>query len=163
MSSMPMSTSPVRAAFSPRTARFLMVLGGCTELLDRSLPGDSPARMYLDQIQRTTEKASAITNQLLAFGRKQVMEIRPMDLHQALTESEFMLPRLLGSDIEFTFLHGAAKSCILSDMTQIEQVIANLAINSRDAMPEGGRLTISTRNVSTIPAEATDSPQLSGN
>jgi two-component system, cell cycle sensor histidine kinase and response regulator CckA len=121
------------------------VLGGCTELLDRSLPGDSPARIYLDQIQRTTEKAAAITKQLLAFGRKQVMEIRPMDLHEALTESEFMLPRLLGSDIELTFCHGATKSWILSDMTHIEQVIANLAINSRDAMPEGGRLTISTR------------------
>ena len=141
----------------------LMVLGGCTELLDRSLPGDSPARIYLDQIQRTTEKASAITRQLLAFGRKQVMEIHPMDLHQALTESEFMLPRLLGSDIELKFHHGASESWILSDMTQIEQIIANLAINSRDAMSEGGRLTISTRNVSAIPAEGADAPQLLGN
>ena len=140
----------------------LMVLGGCAELLDRSLPGDSPARIYLDQIQRTTEKASAITKQLLAFGRKHVMELRPMDLHQALTESEFMLPRLLGSDIELTFRHGAVKSWILSDLTQIEQVIANLAINSRDAMPQGGHLAISTRNVSTVPGAGTDAIALPG-
>ena len=140
----------------------LMVLGGCTELLDRSLPRESSARMYLDQIQRTTEKAAAITKQLLTFSRKQVLEIRPMDLHETLTESEFMLPRLLGSDIELTFHHDAAKSWILSAPTQIEQVIANLAINARDAMPEGGRLVISTRNATILHGEDTDSPSLSG-
>jgi len=141
----------------------LMVLGGCTELLDRSLPGESPARLYLDQIQRTTEKAAAITKQLLTFSRKQVLEIHPMDLHEALTESEFMLPRLLGSDIELTFHHNAAKSWILSAPSQIEQVIANLAINARDAMPEGGRLDISTRNATILPKEGADFPSLSGN
>ena len=140
----------------------LMVLGGCTELLDRSLPGESPARMYLDQIQRTTEKAAAITKQLLTFSRKQVLEIHPMDLHETLTESEFILPRLLGSDIELTFHHGAQKSWILSAPTQIEQVIANLAINARDAMPEGGRLSISTRNTTILPGEDEDSPSISG-
>jgi two-component system cell cycle sensor histidine kinase/response regulator CckA len=141
----------------------LMVLGGCTELLDRSLPGESTARIYLDQIQRTTEKAAAITKQLLAFSRKQVFELRPMDLHEALSKSEFMLPRLLGSDIELTFHHDAAKSWILSDPSQIEQVVANLAINSRDAMPEGGRLAISTRNAVTLSSETDGSSPLSGN
>jgi PAS domain S-box-containing protein len=131
----------------------LMVLGGCSELLERSLPKESGARVYLDQIQRTTEKATAITKQLLAFSRKQVLEIRAMDLHAALTASEFMLPRLLGSDIELTFRHEAAHSWILSDPAQIEQVIMNLAVNSRDAMPEGGRLTVSTRDSSTLPEE----------
>jgi PAS domain S-box-containing protein len=140
----------------------LMVLGGCTELLDRSLPGESPARIYLDQIQRTTEKATAITKQLLTFSRKQVFKICPMDLHESLTESEFILPRLLGSDIQLSFHHDAARSWILSASTQIEQVIANLAINARDAMPEGGRLAISTRNTTTLPEEGVDSPSLSG-
>jgi CheY-like chemotaxis protein len=86
-----------------------------------------------------------------------------MDLHETLTESEFMLPRLLGSDIELTFHHDAAKSWILSAPTQIEQVIANLAINARDAMPEGGRLEISTRNATILPEDGADAPSLSGN
>jgi two-component system, cell cycle sensor histidine kinase and response regulator CckA len=141
----------------------LMVLGGCTELLDRSLSRESPARMYLDQIQRTTEKATAITKQLLSFSRKQVVEIHPMDLHESLAESEFMLPRLLGSDIELTSHHDATKSWILSAPNQIEQVIANLAINARDAMPEGGRLEISTRNADLVPEDGADSPSQKGN
>jgi two-component system, cell cycle sensor histidine kinase and response regulator CckA len=134
----------------------LMVMGGSSELLERLLPKDSTARVYLDQIQRTTEKAAAITRQLLAFSRKQVLEIRAMDLHAALTASEFMLPRLLGSDVELTFRHEASNSWILSDPAQIEQVIMNLAVNSRDAMPEGGRLMVSTRNAQHLP-EAGDS------
>jgi two-component system cell cycle sensor histidine kinase/response regulator CckA len=133
----------------------LMVMGGSSELLERLLPKDSTARVYLDQIQRTTEKAAAITRQLLAFSRKQVLEIRAMDLHAALTASEFMLPRLLGSDVELTFRHEASNSWILSDPAQIEQVIMNLAVNSRDAMPEGGRLMVSTRNAQ-HPPEAGD-------
>ena len=131
----------------------LMVMGGCSELLERSLPKESGARVYLDQIQRTTEKATAITKQLLAFSRKQVLEIRAMDLHQALRASEFMLPRLLGSDIELSFRHEAVNSWIFSDPAQIEQVIMNLAVNSRDAMPEGGRLMVSTRNAARLPDE----------
>ena len=134
----------------------LMVLGGCSELLEKSLPKESGARVYLDQIQRTIEKATAITKQLLAFSRKQVLAIRALDLHAALTASEFMLPRLLGSDIELTFRHEAAHSWILSDPAQIEQVIMNLAVNSRDAMPEGGRLTVSTRNATKLPESAAD-------
>jgi PAS domain S-box-containing protein len=129
----------------------LMVISGCSELLERSLPKDTPARIYLDQIHRTSQKAAAITKQLLAFSRKQVLELRPLDLHEALTDSEFMLPRLLGSDVQLSFRHEAAKSWILSDLAQIEQVVANLAINARDAMPEGGRLSISTRNATQVP------------
>lgn len=129
----------------------LMVLGGCTELMERSLPKETPARVYLDQIQRTTEKAAAITKQLLAFSRKQVLELRAMDLHEALSASEFMLPRVLGSDVELRFQHFAEHCWILSDPSQIEQVVLNLAVNSRDAMPEGGMLTIATRNAWQLP------------
>ena len=132
----------------------LMVLGGCSELLDRSLPSESPARVYLDQIQRTTEKATAITKQLLAFSRKQVVDFRPMDLHATLAECELMLPRLLGSDIVLTFRPQAKHSWIRSDPGQIEQVLANLAINARDAMPAGGHLTISTWDAACGPADA---------
>jgi two-component system cell cycle sensor histidine kinase/response regulator CckA len=135
----------------------LMVLGGCSELLDRSLPKESPSRIYLDQIQRTTEKAATITKQLLAFSRKQVLELRPINLHAALTESEFMLPRLLASDIELTFQRDAKHPWILSDPSQVEQIVVNLAINARDAMPRGGRLTISTRDATDPPDDAADS------
>ena len=134
----------------------LMVLGGCSELLERTLPAESAARIYLDQIRRATEKAAAMTKQLLTFSRRQVLEFRPIDVHGALRDSEFMLPRLLGSDIELTFQHEAQRSWILSDPTQIEQVVANLAINSRDAMPGGGRLTIATRNAAELPEDGVD-------
>jgi nitrogen-specific signal transduction histidine kinase/CheY-like chemotaxis protein len=107
----------------------LMVLDSSTELLERSLPSTSAARIYLDQIQRTTAKAAAITKQLLAFSRKQVLD-----------------------DIELSFHHNASRSWIRSDPGQIEQVVANLAINARDAMPKGGRLSISTRNPDGTPS-----------
>src|SRR5262249_55964832 len=137
----------------------LMILGSCSELLERSLPAESPGLMYLAQIQRTTEKAAAMTRQLLAFNRKQILQFRVINLHEALADSEFMLPRLLGSDIELSFSHAAQHPWILSDAGQIEQVVANLAINSRDAMPKGGRLTISTRNASSLPPEIVDFPE----
>ncbi len=134
----------------------LMVLDSSTELLERSLPSSSGARMYLDQIQRTSAKAAAITKQLLAFSRKQVVEFRPMDLHAALAQCQFMLPRLLGSDIELSCDHAAEHSWIRSDPGQIEQVVANLAINARDAMPRGGCLKISTRNQNDSPHSSND-------
>jgi len=130
----------------------LMVLTVSSELLQTNLPPRSPAVRYLDQIQRTTERATAITKQLLAFSRKQLIDVRPTDLHEVLTNSEFMLPRLLGSDVELTFRHEAACSWIRADAGQLEQVIANLAINARDAMPGGGKLMISTHNSDSLPA-----------
>ena len=132
----------------------LMVLTVSSELLESNLPAHSPGKRYLDQIQRTTERAAAITKQLLAFSRKQMMDVKPTDLHEALTDSEFMLPRLLGSDVELTFRHEAACSWLRADATQLEQVIANLAINARDAMPGGGKLTISTYNSNSAPPNA---------
>ena len=77
-----------------------------------------------------------------------------MDVHEVLTESEFLLPRLLGSDVELTFQHEATSSWIKGDPVQLEQVIANLAINARDAMPLGGKLTVSTRNAKALPVDA---------
>ena len=134
----------------------LMVLSGSTELLERTLPAHSAAGPYVEQIRRTIEKATAITRQLLAFSRKQVLDTKPIDLHEVLTGCEFMLPRLIGSDIQLTFRHQAAQARILADASQLEQVIANLAINARDAMPGGGSLTISTRNATDLPQA--DSP-----
>ncbi len=132
----------------------LMVLTGAAELLQESLTGNPAAAAYLDQIRRTVDRAAGITKQLLAFSRKQLLEVKPVDLHAVLTDSEFMLPRLLGSDVELTFQHKAARSWMLADPSSLEQVIANLAINARDAMPEGGKLTITTRNAERLPADS---------
>jgi two-component system cell cycle sensor histidine kinase/response regulator CckA len=129
----------------------LMMLSGATELLEQSLPANSAAMRYLERMRHTTERAAAITRQLLAFSRKQVLEAKPIDLHEVLTDCEFMLPRLIGSDVELTFQHNAARSWIRADGAQVEQVVANLAINARDAMPSGGKLTISTRNAEALP------------
>lgn len=142
----------------------LMVLSSSAELLARSLPANSQAAPYVEQILRTTEKAAVITKQLLAFSRKQVLEVEPTDLHEVLTDCEFILPRLLGSDIELTFQHQAIHSWIEVNAAQLEQVVANLAINARDASACGGTLTISTRNASSLPkgvsqsAASTDGP-----
>jgi signal transduction histidine kinase len=126
----------------------LMVLTGSADLLEGTLPPNSRGASYLQQIQRTTERAATITRQLLAFSRKQVLQVKPIDLHEALTDCEFLLPKLLGSDIELTFEHKAARPWIRADSSQLGQILANLAVNARDAMPHGGTLTISTRNTS---------------
>ncbi len=143
----------------------LMVLSGSTELLERTLPPQSSGSKYVEQIRRTIEKGAAITKQLLAFSRKQVLNAKPADLHEILTDCEIMLPRFLGSDVLLTFQHHAAHSWIRADAGQIEQAIANLAINARDAMPGGGSLTISTRNAFALPEGAStngDVPAPSG-
>jgi PAS domain S-box-containing protein len=132
----------------------LMVLSGSTELLERALSPQSPASRYVEQIRRTVEKAAVITKQLLAFSRKQVLDTKAVDIHEILTDCEFMLPSLVGSDVQLTFQHQAARSWMLADAAQLEQAIANLAINARDAMPGGGSLTISTRNASALPERA---------
>ena len=131
----------------------LMVLTVSAELLQNQPAAQVLGLMYLGQIRRTVERAAAITKQLLAFSRKQLIDVRPTDLHEVLTDSEFMLPRLLGSDVELTFRHEAAFSWIQADAGQLEQVIANLAINASDAMPGGGKLTISTRNTASLPVD----------
>lgn len=133
----------------------LMVLSGSAELLSDTLPARFSGNQYLEQIRRTVDKAAAITSQLLAFSRKQVLDAKPVDLHEVLTDSEFMLPRLLGSDVRLTFQHHAAQSWIKADSAQLEQVIVNLAVNARDAMPNGGMLTIATRNEFSLPANVT--------
>jgi len=140
----------------------LMVLSGSAELLGAALPANFGGAQYLEQIRRTVDKAAAITGQLLAFSRKQVLDAKPVDLHEVLTDSEFMLPRLLGSDVRLTFQHHAAQSWIKADPAQLEQVIVNLAVNARDAMPDGGTLTIATRNEFSLPASVTPDVQEAG-
>ncbi|MCA9627454.1 MAG: response regulator [Myxococcales bacterium] len=125
----------------------LSVVLTCAELLYMDLPAEDPLRADVDEIRRAGQRATELTRQLLTFSRRRVLEPKVLDLNQVLEGSERMLGRLLGADIELTCLHEAAVGKIVADPGTLDQVLMNLAVNARDAMPEGGQLTIETRNV----------------
>ncbi len=124
----------------------LTVITGHSELLLRQLSADDPRRKSAEQIEKTAYMAAALTRQLLTFSRKQVIEPRVLNLNAVIATIEKMLRRLIGEDIEFCTLLDSTAGCIKADPGQIEQVIMNLAVNARDAMPKGGKLTITTAN-----------------
>jgi PAS domain S-box-containing protein len=103
-----------------------------------------PMRHDLQDVKAAAERAAALTAQLLAFGRKQVIDPKIVDLNQLVAGSVAMLKRLIGEDVELTFTPGAGLGMLKVDRSQMEQVLVNLAINARDAMPEGGELSIET-------------------
>jgi PAS domain S-box-containing protein len=119
-------------------------------------PGGDPAscRSDLEAIRGAAERASALTQQLLAFSRKQVMRLRTIDLNAAVTEIEKLLRSVIGEDVEFVSSLDPALGTVRADPSQMVQVVLNLAINGRDAMPQGGRLTVETRNVEVDAAQA---------
>ena len=125
----------------------LMVIFGNGELLEMSLPRDAPQRESVDQISRAAERAAALTRQLLAFSRKQVPELSIVDLNALVTDAEKMLSRLIGENVRLHMDLEPNLSRVHVDRGQMDQVIINLAINARDAMANGGRLTIVTREV----------------
>ena len=102
---------------------------------------------YALQIHAASSKAAAITLQLLAFSRKQVVDPTLLDLNFVVNDLAKMVPRLLGEDVEFTLALDSQLGTVRADRTQIEQIIVNLAVNARDAMPKGGQITVETRNV----------------
>jgi len=124
----------------------LMVIKGHTELLLGALaPGDSIARK-IEQIDRSADRATTLTRQLLAFSRLQVLQPQIINLNSVVEEMGKLLPRLIGEDIELILRPDQTLGTIRADASQMEQVIMNLAVNSRDAMPTGGKLLIGTRN-----------------
>jgi PAS domain S-box-containing protein len=126
----------------------LTVIRGYSELLLARLKADDSTRKDLEEVKKAADRASGLTRQLLAFSRRQFMAPKVIDLNALIVNMDGMLRRLLGEDIVelCTELNPQAGS-IRADSGQIEQVIMNLAVNARDAMPKGGRLTIETRNV----------------
>ncbi len=106
-----------------------------------------PVREDVEEIRRAAERASDLVKQLLAFGRKQVLQPRPTDLRDLIGRMEKLVRRLMGDHVVVTFLEPGAIGTVSIDPVQIEQVVMNLAVNARDAMPTGGRLTIETANV----------------
>jgi len=124
----------------------LTAILGNTGLLLEGLPTLSPLRPEIEEIKKAAESAAGLTRQLLAFSRKQPQDIRVLDLNDLVTDIQKLLRRLLGEDIEVVTKLAKALGPVRADASQLEQVIVNLAVNARDAMPEGGRLTIETIN-----------------
>jgi len=125
----------------------LGVIIGYSDLLEEGLPQNDPLRKKCGQIKKAGQSAVSLIRQLLAFSRQQVLEPRVLDLNSIVLNLEKMLRRLIGENIEFSTALDPELGRIKADQGQIEQVIMNLVVNARDAMPQGGRLTIESANV----------------
>jgi two-component system cell cycle sensor histidine kinase/response regulator CckA len=125
----------------------LTIIKGNSQLSLMDLKQDDPGRENLEEIQKAADKASDLVRQLLAFSRRQMMEIKVVDLNTLLRNLEKMLGRVIGEDIELVTILAENLRSIKVDPGQVEQVIMNLAVNAKDAMPSGGKLTIETANV----------------
>ena len=125
----------------------LTVIMGYTTLLLGQLKTGDPIRSDLEEVQNAAESAANLTRQLLAFSRRQLLEPRIVDLNQIATSMQKMLRRLLGDDIELSLLTARQLGRVHADPGQIEQIIMNLVVNARDAMPRGGKVAIETGNV----------------
>jgi two-component system, cell cycle sensor histidine kinase and response regulator CckA len=125
----------------------LSVIIGYSEALEESLPQDSRLQKNCQQIKKAGQSAASLTRQLLAFSRQQVLEPKVLDLNAVVLNVEKMLCRLIGEHIELATALDPALARVKADQGQIEQVIINLAVNARDAMPNGGKLTVQTANV----------------
>ncbi|EEF58215.1 two-component system sensor histidine kinase NtrB [Pedosphaera parvula] len=125
----------------------LTVIGGYCALSLRQIDEAHPLQKSIAEIQKASERAASLTSQLLAFSRKQVLQPRVLQLNEVVRGMEKMLRRLIGEDIELSTAFDLLLGHVKADPGQIEQVIMNLAVNARDAMPRGGKLTISTANI----------------
>ncbi len=131
------------------------IIGFCDLLLARHQAGD-PSFADVMQIKQNANRAANLTRQLLAFSRRQTLRPKVLSLTDALAELQNLLSRLLTEKVELKIVHGRDLGLVKVDQNQIEQVIMNLAVNARDAMPDGGRLTIRTANVSEEDSRALD-------
>src|ERR1700722_13549854 len=123
-----------------------VIIGYSEIVLDHADP-DSPTHRHVTEIKRAGVRAASLTRQLLTFSRQHVLEPKVMNLNTAVSEMEKMLRRLIGADIDLDTRLAPDLGAVRADPGQIEQVVLNLAVNARDAMPQGGDLTIETSNV----------------
>ena len=133
------------------------IIGFCDLLLARHQAGD-PSFADVVQIKQNANRAANLTRQLLAFSRRQTLRPKVLSLTDALAELQNLLARLLTEKVELKIVHGRDLGLVKVDQNQLEQVIINLSVNARDAMPDGGRLTIRTANVSEADSRALDHP-----
>ena len=125
----------------------LTAVSGYGEIVADLLQPEDPARAHVEEIREAARRAADLTRQLLAFSRKQVLEPTVLDLNAVLSDMDKMLRRVIGEDIVLVTALDAEIGRVKADRGQVEQVIMNLVVNARDAMPKGGRLTLETRNV----------------
>ncbi|MDX6449969.1 MAG: hypothetical protein QOH16_18 [Gaiellaceae bacterium] len=126
----------------------LTAISGYSEFLIDGLDDDR-LRRHADEIRKAAARAASLTGQLLAFSRRQVLQPRALDLNAVVSDMDMMLRRLIGEDVELVTLLDPTVSPVQADPTQVEQVIVNLAVNARDAMPNGGSVTIETSDAGT--------------
>jgi PAS domain S-box-containing protein len=137
----------------------LTVINGYSDLLLSRLKEDDPLWSTVNEIRRAGQRAAELTQQLLAFSRRQVIEPRPLNLNRLIGETLDMLQRLVGEDIELVTTLEPALGAVMADRSSLHQVLMNLAVNARDAMSGGGRLTIETANVDLEPGYALTHPE----
>jgi two-component system cell cycle sensor histidine kinase/response regulator CckA len=125
----------------------IAVIMGYSNLIMAELGADSPLRKYAEQIRHATERATGLTRQLLVFSRKQMVQPVVLDLNAVVKDLDEILPQLIGEHIEMMIVPGKQIGRIKADAGHVGQVLMNLAVNARDAMPVGGQLTIATHNV----------------
>ena len=125
----------------------ITAINGTADLASLGLRQGDPLRTDFERIRKTGERAASLTRQLLAFSRKQFMAPEVLDLNAVVTDMQDMLQRLLGEDIELMVMPAQSGGSVLVDRGQVEQLVMNLAVNARDAMPDGGALTIETDDV----------------
>lgn len=125
----------------------LLAILGYSDMALKALPKNDPLHKYVEEIYAAGERATALTRQLLTFSRKQMLQPKVLDLNELILNLSKMLRRLISENIILTTTFDPALGRIRADLGQIEQVITNLAVNARDSMPDGGKLTIQTANV----------------
>jgi two-component system cell cycle sensor histidine kinase/response regulator CckA len=124
----------------------LGVITGYGDVVHRRLADEDPLKGNVEQILKASERAAGLTRQLLAFSRQQILQPRILDLNALVSNMQSMLLRIMGEDVELVQVLEPQLGAVRADPGQIDQVLMNLAVNARDAMPEGGRITIETRN-----------------
>ncbi|MDE3215722.1 MAG: PAS domain S-box protein [Gemmatimonadota bacterium] len=138
----------------------LTVIMTTTELLMSWQPGDPPPTGELDEVYRAARRGADLTRQLLAFGRRQVLAMRPLSVGALVLDMEGMLRRLLGEDVQLRVVASAEPDIVRADQSQLEQVLMNLVVNARDAMPEGGQIVVETGPVELAQGEMAGHPAM---